>query len=83
MYDAGLANLESFDAEIYDNTFENVKYGMRVSLGGGNNYVHDNVFESCSQCEYFGIVVVALRLVSFRYRAVLRLRRACHSTVAR
>ncbi|CAM9709654.1 unnamed protein product, partial [Laminaria digitata] len=44
MADAGLAILESFDAEIYDNEFSNVKYGIRISLGGGNNDVHDNLF---------------------------------------
>lgn len=51
MQDAGLAVLESFDAEIYDNIFENVKYGIRISLGGSNNYIHDNTFDDCSQCE--------------------------------
>lgn len=52
MQDAGLANLESFDSEVYDNTFENVKYGIRISLGGSNNYIHDNTFSNCSKCEY-------------------------------
>ena len=51
MQDAGLAILESFDADIHDNTFTNVKYGIRISLGGGNNNVYDNVFDECSQCE--------------------------------
>lgn len=51
MSDAGLAILESFDAEIYGNSFADVKYGIRISLGGGNNHVHDNVFDSCSDCE--------------------------------
>ena len=51
MQDAGIAILESFDAQIYDNTFEDVKYEVRISLGGGNNYVHDNVFRGCSKCE--------------------------------
>ena len=54
MSDAGMAILESFDAEIYDNTFTNVKYGIRISLGGANNYVHDNTFDTCSKCEYPG-----------------------------
>ncbi|CAM9230349.1 unnamed protein product, partial [Ascophyllum nodosum] len=49
MQDAGIAILESFDAEIYLNTFEDVKYGMRISLGGGNNYVHHNEFKKCSK----------------------------------
>ena len=51
MQDAGMAILESFDADIHDNTFTNVKYGIRISLGGGNNNVYDNVFDQCSQCE--------------------------------
>ena len=51
MQDAGLAILESFDADIHDNTFTNVKYGIRISLGGGNNMVYDNVFDQCSKCE--------------------------------
>ena len=52
MQDAGMAILESFDADIHDNTFTNVKYGIRISLGGGNNNVYDNVFDQCSACEY-------------------------------
>ena len=51
MQDAGIAILESFDSEVYNNTFENVKYGVRISLGGGNNSVHDNVFRNCSKCK--------------------------------
>lgn len=51
MQDAGIAILESFDAEIYDNSFTNVRFGIRISLGGGNNQVHDNVFDTCSSCE--------------------------------
>ena len=50
MQDAGIAILESFDAQIYDNTFEDVKYGVRISLGGGQNSVHDNVLRNCSKC---------------------------------
>ena len=52
MQDAGMAIMESFDADIHDNTFTNVKYGIRISLGGGNNNVYDNVFDQCSKCEY-------------------------------
>lgn len=51
MQDAGLAIMESQNAEIYDNIFENVKYGMRISLGGANNYIHDNTFDGCTSCE--------------------------------
>lgn len=49
MYDAGLANLESFDSKVYDNIFENVKYGIRISLGGGNNEVYDNTFKGVTK----------------------------------
>ncbi|CAM9851371.1 unnamed protein product [Ascophyllum nodosum] len=49
MQDAGMAIMESFDADIHDNTFTNVKYGIRISLGGGNNNVYDNVFDQCSK----------------------------------
>ena len=55
MQDAGIAILESFDADIHDNTFSNVNYGIRISLGGGNNMVHDNVFDECSTCEFFAV----------------------------
>ncbi len=65
MQDAGIAILESFDSEIYDNTFSDVKYGIRISLGGGNNDVHDNVFDKCSQCE--GCQVNALSLPMTTY----------------
>lgn len=51
MGDAGIAIMESFDAEIYNNVVEDVKYGLRISLGGGNNYIHDNKFDDCWQCE--------------------------------
>lgn len=61
MQDAGLAILESFDSQIYDNTFRNVKYGIRISLGGGNNAVYDNTFDKCSKCEGFQSVPWAYR----------------------
>lgn len=51
MSDAGLANLESFDSKVYGNTFQRVKYGIRISLGGGNNEVYDNTFEDVTTCE--------------------------------
>ena len=56
MQDAGMAIMESFDADIHDNTFTNVKYGIRISLGGGDNNVYDNVFDQCSKCEYSSTV---------------------------
>lgn len=51
MGDAGIAIMESMNGEIYDNVIENVKYGLRISLGGSNNYIHDNTFDGCSKCE--------------------------------
>lgn len=50
MGDAGIAMMESFDNEIYDNLIENVRYGVRISLGGADNYIHDNVFDTCEKC---------------------------------
>lgn len=52
MDDAGIAILESFDAEIYSNNITNVVYGIRISLGAGNNQIFDNVFDTCSVCEW-------------------------------
>ena len=51
MQDAGMALMESFNADIHDNTFENCKYGIRFSLGAGDNQVYDNTFDTFSQCE--------------------------------
>lgn len=51
MQDAGIAVFESFNANIYDNVIEDVRYGIRISLGGGYNYVHENVFRGCSEGE--------------------------------
>ncbi|CAM9449094.1 unnamed protein product [Scytosiphon promiscuus] len=49
MQDAGIAFMESFDAEVYDNVFENTKYGIRLSLGSGNNKIYNNEFSIMSQ----------------------------------
>ncbi|CAM9604816.1 unnamed protein product [Ectocarpus sp. 12 AP-2014] len=46
--DAGIALMESFRAEIYDNTIENCKYGIRLSVGSADNDIHDNTFDSSS-----------------------------------
>lgn len=51
--DAGIALMESFGAEIYDNKIENCKYGIRFSLGSANNDIHDNTFDSSSSCESY------------------------------
>ena len=52
MQDAGLAIMESMDAVIYDNVVEDVRYGIRISLGGAGNEIYDNTFDSCSDCEF-------------------------------
>ncbi|CAN0209622.1 unnamed protein product [Ectocarpus sp. 12 AP-2014] len=49
MQDAGIAMLESFDAQIYGNTINGAKYGIRMSLGSGNNVVYQNSFTDISQ----------------------------------
>lgn len=51
MFDAGIANLESYDSKVYGNWIENTKYGIRISLGGSNNEVYGNRFKNPSKCE--------------------------------
>ncbi|CAN0448441.1 unnamed protein product, partial [Ectocarpus fasciculatus] len=40
--DAGLAMLESFNADVSENTFENNKYGVRFSVGCADNVFSNN-----------------------------------------
>lgn len=47
--DAGLAMLESSNAEISDNVFENNKYGVRMSVGCTDNLVSNNTFSNTSK----------------------------------
>ncbi|CAM9124777.1 unnamed protein product [Ascophyllum nodosum] len=49
MQDAGVALLESSDAEVYGNTFSNLKFGVRISVGGSNNEIYYNVIDTCSE----------------------------------
>lgn len=51
MQDAGIALMESMDADIHDNTFEGVRFGVRLSLGCARNKVYRNTFATCSDCE--------------------------------
>lgn len=54
-----MALLESMNADIYNNEFSSVKFGIRLSLGSSDNYVHENLFEDVSTRERkyrFGIV---------------------------
>ena len=73
--DAGIAMLESFGAEIYDNRIENCKYGIRLSLGCADNDIHDNTFDASSQCEFALSIVMYLAFCTralffgFRYQA--------------
>eukprot|EP00752_Nemacystus_decipiens_P009061 g8090.t1 len=48
MPDAGIALLESMNADIHDNSIDGVQYGIRMSLGSANNNVYDNTFNDCS-----------------------------------
>ncbi|CAM9132608.1 unnamed protein product, partial [Ectocarpus fasciculatus] len=48
MQDAGMALLETMNADIYNNDFSGVKFGIRLSLGSSDNYVHENTFEDVS-----------------------------------
>ncbi|CAB1096797.1 MEP24 [Ectocarpus sp. CCAP 1310/34] len=48
MQDTGMALLESINADIYNNEFSSVKFGIRLSLGSSDNHVHENLFEEGS-----------------------------------
>ena len=41
--DAGMAMMESFNADVSDNVFENNKYGIRMSVGCADNVFSDNL----------------------------------------
>ena len=47
--DAGLAMMESFNADVSDNTFEDNKYGIRFSVGCGDNVFSNNVISGSSK----------------------------------
>ena len=53
MQDAGIAMLESMDADIHDNDIDGVRYGIRMSLGSAGNNVYQNTFNSCSDYGLF------------------------------
>lgn len=40
--DAGLAMLEAFGAQVFDNVFKNNTYGIRLSVGSAHNVFHRN-----------------------------------------
>lgn len=39
------------NAHIHDNVFEDVKYGVRLSLGCTNNLIEENTFDLSAECE--------------------------------
>ncbi|CAN0190743.1 unnamed protein product [Ectocarpus sp. 6 AP-2014] len=53
MQDSGLATLESFDILFSNNLIERCKYGVRLSLGAGNNVVYGNTFSDLSSYGFF------------------------------
>ena len=48
MQDAGIALLESMNADIHDNSIDDARYGIRMSLGSAGNNVYDNTFNNCA-----------------------------------
>lgn len=52
LQDAGIAMLEAFSANIYNNMIDGVRYGIRMSLGSANNMVFENTFNDCTDCEF-------------------------------
>lgn len=49
LQDAGLATLESFGIMFAYNLIERCKYGVRLSLGAGDNSVISNTFSDLSR----------------------------------
>lgn len=47
--DSGLATLESFDILFANNYVERCKYGVRLSLGAGDNVVFGNTFSDLTR----------------------------------
>ena len=41
--DAGMALMETFNAKVSDNVFEDNKYGVRLSVGCADNVFSNNV----------------------------------------
>ena len=47
--DAGIAVLESFDADVSGNTIKNNKFGIRLSVGAAGNVMSKNTISGSSQ----------------------------------
>ena len=44
-----MAMLESFNADVSNNTFDSNKYGIRMSVGCGSNVFSDNVISNSTK----------------------------------
>ena len=44
MGDAGIALLESEDADIYNNRVDGAEFGIRLNLGSRDNLIRENTF---------------------------------------
>lgn len=49
LQDSGMATLESFNINFQDNVVQNCKYGVRLSLGAGNNVIQGNTFQNLTR----------------------------------
>lgn len=47
--DAGLAMMESFNADVSNNIFENNFWGVRFAVGCGNNVFSNNVISGSTK----------------------------------
>ena len=47
--DAGIALMESFNAEVSGNTFESNKYGVRLSVGCADNVFSGNLINGSTK----------------------------------
>lgn len=51
MQDAGIALMESFDADVHDSFIDRTEFGIRMNMGAGDHKVYDNVFNDISSGE--------------------------------
>ena len=69
--DAGLAMMESFNADVSENTFEKNKYGFRMSVGCADNVFSDNLIVDSTR--YAVIPSSTIEEKQFLYRDALSL----------
>lgn len=48
MQGAGIGLMESFDNDVHDNFVDGAEYGIRLSLGAGDNKFYDNLLNDIS-----------------------------------